>query len=578
VEQAGGGLATCGKIFLGCGNFFEGIEMKEFIRREWVYLLMIAGLLAFTFMQVSSFRFGFFTKFDQAYFLLKLQEAYDRSCITGKSQWNLIAIHWFPYLDLTYKVNSCLASSILSWISVIAITVTSCILYGKKRVVKYFALSWLLLFGVGGLDLSYIPMQMVVLVFALCSLMLFKKREVVWKKCLYAMICGISLGLALFIYILSALVLVVCVASLIVIMHWKEWRRMLLYIGSGVAGVLLACLYIHLVVCPLGDIYEAMLFTSTYIGKSGYGYDSVSMIIRYGLFFRNCLFAIIAFVGAYWLSKRFERNWIGGIVYVALILVYCHYQEKPSVTSSMIMMSMPLLPFLFGKLPDFKWADFKRGDTWFYLFLFVFPFIGPLGTNTGIGTRMTCFMAAWLFIWFDNENRYPQVSYRRICAAVMILFAMPLSGVYNKYNKSDNSHHFTRGNKNFAKIALTEKQADYFNNVYDILEEYNFQPKKSAVLTAIFDYCSLYAFDAINAANYYQVHNFSYFPKDKMMEPDFIFLSKYDSMVMAKELKEMPWGWPEEYDKYYVDTPESSHSDLETRNLYCKKSLRKELK
>ena len=96
--------------------------MKEVLKRDWLYLLLILALIVLTILKVSMFRFGFFTAFDEAYFLLKLQEAYDMSSITGKSQWNLIAVHWFPYLDLTSKVNSYLASNILIWISILAIT------------------------------------------------------------------------------------------------------------------------------------------------------------------------------------------------------------------------------------------------------------------------------------------------------------------------------------------------------------------------------------------------------------------------------------------------------------------------
>ena len=44
--------------------------MKELIKREWLYILLIIGLAVLTFMQVSTFRFGFFTAYDEAYFLL----------------------------------------------------------------------------------------------------------------------------------------------------------------------------------------------------------------------------------------------------------------------------------------------------------------------------------------------------------------------------------------------------------------------------------------------------------------------------------------------------------------------------
>ena len=49
---------------------------------------------------------------------------------------------------------------------------------------------------------------------------------------------------------------------------------------------------------------------------------------------------------------------------------------------------------------------------------------------------------------------------------------------------------------------------------------------------------------------------------------------------MGEELSKMPWGWPEEFDKYYVGTPEpedaswTTHPELETRHLYCRKSLK----
>ena len=148
--------------------------MKDILKKDWMYLLLIVGLAILTFMQVANFRFGFFTAYDEAYFLLKLQEAYDMSCITGKSQWNLIAVHWFPYLDLTSKVNSYLASSILIWASILVITITSCILFDKKRIIKYLALAWLFMFGLGG-GLSYVPMQTAVLCWALCALHLRDK-------------------------------------------------------------------------------------------------------------------------------------------------------------------------------------------------------------------------------------------------------------------------------------------------------------------------------------------------------------------------------------------------------------------
>ena len=159
--------------------------------------------------------------------------------------------------------------------------------------------------------------------------------------------------------------------------------------------VLLTLLYMQVVVCPLGDILDAMIFTATYIGKSGYHYDGVSFVLQYGLFLRDCLFVILAFVGAYWLSKRIDNKWLGGISYVAMILIYTHYQVKPLISPSMFAMSIPLIPFLFGDLQNFKWSDLKKTETWFYLFIFAYPLLASFGTNTALSGRIHCFVSAW---------------------------------------------------------------------------------------------------------------------------------------------------------------------------------------
>lgn len=554
--------------------------MKDFIKREWLYLLVIAGLAVLTFMQVSTFRFGFFTAYDEAYFLLKLQEAYDMSCITGKSQWNLIAIHWFPYMDLTSKANSYLAANILVWLSVIIVAGTLCKLYDKQRFLKYFAMTWLFMFGGGGL--YYVPMQVFVFSVALSAFLLFKQAYIEWKKYLLAVICGLFLGIGLFIYILAAAALLGCIAVLIVILYHNYWKKTALYLLCGLGGVCVAIAYVHFCVCDLGRIVEAMRFTSSYITKSGYNYGGISFALQYSMFFRDCIFVVLAFVGAYWLSLKIKNKYLGTLLYVVLVLVYAHYQVKPDVSSSMIMLSLPLIPLFFSGKEFFSWQVLKQKQTWFYLFLLAFPLLASLGTNTSLGGRIQAFVFAWLFLWFGWENKLPEGNYKRVVIAVALLFAFPLMNVAKTYINKDDSFHFTRGNKHFSEIALQKCQKDYFDRVYDILEDYNFQPKKSVVFTACFDYCCLYAFDAENSSNFYQIQNFHYFDKSKMLKPDFVFLSRWDSIVVAKELSEMPWGWPEEFDRYYVGTPEpdnaswSIHPELETRYLYCRKAIKKE--
>lgn len=557
--------------------------MKEILKKDWMYLILICVLLVMSYMQVSMFRFGFFTAYDEAYFLLKLQEAYDMSVITGKSQWNLLAVHWFPYLDLTSKIYSYLASAILIWATIIVSTITSCIVFDKRRVLKYAAIIALIFLPLVGGGLSYVPMQTAVLCWALCAFVLFHHSQIPWQKAMFAAICGILISASMFIIIPAALVLVACIVALIVILYWKDKKSICLYTGSGVVGALLMALYVHICVCPLPEILDAMLFAASYIGKSGYHYDGMSFILQFGLFFRDCIFVLVFFTGAYWISQLIKNKHIAGLIYIALLLMYNHYQVKPVIAPSMFLASVFVIPFFFGQHKEFSWRVFLSADTWYTLFLVAFPLIASFGTNTALSGRISCFLVSWLFLWFAQDGADIQEDWRYVRLGALILFMLPLTGIYKSYVRRDNTYHFTRGNKNFAEIAIMECQKDYFDKVYDILEEYNYEPHKSAILTACYDYCCLYAFDAVNAANYHQVQNFAYFPKEKMIEPDFIFLCKWDSIVMAKELEEMPWGWPEEFDKYYVGTPEPEgaawtlNPELETRHLYCRRKLKKQV-
>ena len=85
-------------------------RILEYIEKyQLLYWLLFAILIAVTIIRFYTINIGFCTAWDEAYFLIKLREAYEGTFITGKSQWNLLAIHWFPYLDLTNPIHSRIA-------------------------------------------------------------------------------------------------------------------------------------------------------------------------------------------------------------------------------------------------------------------------------------------------------------------------------------------------------------------------------------------------------------------------------------------------------------------------------------
>jgi len=551
--------------------------MSKYLLKNWPFAFIAIGLIILSIFNVANLKYGFFTAYDEAYFLLKLKEGYTLSSITGKSQWNLIVVHWFPYLDLTSKVNSYLASSILIWFTILVMTATCCVLYGKKNFLKYFAIIFLFYYTVSIISMSYIPMHAAVACWALCCFMLFLHSQKKWAKYLFAALCGFFLCLDCFIYIPAGLSILGCTALSIILIYWKDIKTMLFSLLAGIAGILLAMAYVHVFVCNLGDIIDAMLFTAGYIGKSGYNYDSSSIVKQYGFFFRDYIFVIIAFTGAYYLSKAIKNKYFGTILYVALLLIYTHYQSDPSVAHPMFFVSLILIPLLQSSEKAQRGHYLNKNNICLFLYLLIFPFVAAVGTNTTLGSRISCFTIAWLFLYFQREKDQQTKQWNRVLIGVVALAALMIANETKNHDHSNQTCHFTQGNKYFSELYITPKQKEYFDNVYDILEKYNYQPNKSVIFTALFDYCCLYAFDAVNSSNFHQVQNFHFFDKEKMLKPDFIFLCPWDSIVLADELRQMPWGWPEDFDAYHVGSPEPDDApwvlspSLEQRTLYCRK-------
>lgn len=62
--------------------------------------------------------------------------------------------------------------------------------------------------------------------------------------------------------------------------------------------------------------------------------------------------------------------------------------------------------------------------------------------------------------------------------------------------------------------------------------------------------------------------------KDKrnLKKPDFLFLTEFDLKLISDSIKSLNWDFPEEYDQYFVGTPETMITGYSTtRTLYCLK-------
>lgn len=89
----------------------------------WLIFIISVAVIIIRFINLDK---GFFSFYDEAYFLLKAREVTD-GIITGKSQWNFLAVHWFPFWDLSDAVFSRAAGNILAILAAIVATISSAI-------------------------------------------------------------------------------------------------------------------------------------------------------------------------------------------------------------------------------------------------------------------------------------------------------------------------------------------------------------------------------------------------------------------------------------------------------------------
>lgn len=562
------------------------IRMKHILYREWVYICAAFVLVTSAAYAVSTFNRGFFTAVDEGYFLIKLKEAYEASTITGKSQWNLIAIHWFPYLDLTSKVNSYIATCILRSITILFLTTTCCIRYKKERVFRYFTII-VLVYYIFEQDfgLNYVPMQNAVLSWALCSYLLFQKYENRCAKDLLLVVCGFLLCLSGFIVVTGAIAVTPLFVIMIIVNARNNKPRIFSNLFFFVIGCFLSLVYINFIVCPLKDIYKAMMDTANYISKSGHGYDGLSFLRQYLVFSCRLSIIIIYLVGVYYISSFFKNKMVSSAIYIlAAILYYVASPVMGPSTKYMLLVGVVSIPLFFSNnvISLFERLTLSEKEL-LYLFLFLFPILAPLGTNLPLEARLHNYIVSWLFIYFSYEYEPRFEKYHVLVApSLILLFVMPIYGLIKlNWNYTDNFH-FIKGNKNFSELSITSNQANYLNNLYEIIEKYRYQPGKSVLFTTMYDYSTLYAIDAVNSTNFYHTENFHYFDKSKMISPDFVILCPRDSAILSEELKAMPWGWPEEFDTYDIGNPETKgeltemlpDDLLENRKLYCRRRLK----
>ncbi len=365
-----------------------------------------------------------------------------------------------------------------------------------------------------------------------------------------------------------------CIGLLVVVHDYHDIRQLLLHILFMVGGMLFALVVFHFCFESLIAIWEQMKSTAETVTTLNRGYDPLSFLIKILLFCRDAFFCIAMLIGFCWCATQIKKHypnlhWLAVLFLFIAVGLYAYYQEKPNVTTAMLFSLVFVGPiFEYLEHNTFKWDTKKLFDYAFLVFLFVFPVMASIGTNVYLGGKMTYFLMPWGLLAVLIANRKMNLGTYNVCMYVcMLLF------VLSQAVKRDTSNvcKFEKSEA-IADRYITQEQYDYFDKVYDIVHQYGFEEGESVMYSTQLDAMTVVVLGADFCGPYFQPMDFNAAWKQEKKVPDFLFLCQYDKDISGDILRNMGWGFPENFDEYYVGTPETYNTGYPTeRWLYCRK-------
>lgn len=394
------------------------------------------------------------------------------------------------------------------------------------------------------------------------------------KKIMYivfeAFLTSLLLTLSVFSILPSAVLISFAVLVLVLIRFWKEWRNLLACMSAALIGVACGLLVMHLFVSDLSVVIDKMVETSQSITTVDRGYDPISFVVKTILFLRDMTLCLLFITGIYYICNRVKIRFawpIASVLYVLFLFMYGYYQSKPKLTIAMLMAVLWYQPLL-EKSAAQHIASISF-ESIFKLFLIFFPLLASIGTNVYLGGKMAYFLIPWalLYAMLVEDEKYVQFR----TEALIVLSCMLLIAQYRSYRSIDYSQTKILDGS-LTGMYMKPAQEEHFNKVDSILLQYNYKRGKSVFFTTQLSTMTTLYLDGKIVGNFFQPMDFVACAKENLLTPDFLFLCKFDEDIAGEALRNMNWGWPNEFDKYYIGTPETLDTGYSTRRwLYCRR-------
>lgn len=561
---------------------FEMKKKLQFDKLTLFSLIVATITLTLYILKITSLNSGIDTLYDEGYLLLKLWEANNNVGSHGGSQWPIIVSRLFGnklssslislrFLDIVLQLSSV--------IYLIIATYKTFIKYSKhtiSEIIIYISLIVLLLYPTyGSLFFYYNSMQQVLFCIIIGNTLFYTSVREKYNFIILFISGFISL-FSILIILPSGLIITLLLVIYILFKNDFNLKSSFLHYIYFLTGIFIAILIYHFHINNLFVVYTEMQDVAASITKTNRGYDPITFILKYFVYFKDMLLSFIPLITASVLTfMLYKKNRFAAYLLftISIVAIYFWWPWNKAIYSTMI--ALPVFSSLIIFLIN---TDRKKPILILLFFLLIFPFIGLLGTNVYYGSKIIWFIIPWAIIPIivlscEIKRKWVE-EYKKlfIISTTLLYLVIPFNIVFSK---NDNKYYFKAYN-NISDIKINKDQLIYFNRVDSILSEYNYIQDKHHILATQLDHMTIYVFNAKPNSTYFQPMDFLVDKNSaNLKRPDFIFLTKFDLDIVGEKIKKNNWDFPDAYDKHYIGTPETFQTGYSTeRWLYCLKSLK----
>ena len=524
---------------------------------------------------------------DEGYLFLRIQAAQNGE-IEGVSQWSQIINRIFGNI-ISHDILS--LRYVLYFVHLLTVCLFSLVsmFYLSKKLIlrsiydKLYFILFVFLYGtiaIGGIVVSYNQLQEFFIVCVISSFLLCDVYQHSKQKYLYLLLIGFFSFLSILTILPSGILIFGSVLILIFIHDFKKWKTNFTNISVVVIGFFFSMLIFHYFVVDLFLVLEKMTETAKTVTTTDRGYDPFTFLLKIIFYFRDFYIHFCVLTGitvfALIIQKYYKKN-IAYIFFLFSILVVSIYLKKPALPLTTLL-AFPIIFLLMvifiNKINTKSFKSYIRFDNLFIFFLLFAPLLSSIGTNVSLASKMGSFILPWsllMFIVFANSSMNNRFFKEIKFLQIFILLIISIPQLYTINFKND-KFFFNKINSPVSTIQISQKQKMYFENVYKIMTKYHYKPRDTVFSTQL-DFMTIVALSATPCGVYFQPMDFlKDVNKDKLHKPDYLFLTQFDLEIIGEELKKRNWGFPDEFDKYSVGTPEMTLTSYSTtRTLYCRK-------